>query len=146
MRRRLVPAILLAAALGFGLAACTGDGEPDGRSATALLEATGRVAVTPQEAQTVIGANPGIVIFDLRTAVEYGQGHLPNAYSLSYDASSFVYSIANLSQAASYLVYGTDGDDFRAGAAADALVQAGFIRVYVLEGGLAAWPGELTEE
>jgi rhodanese-related sulfurtransferase len=146
MRRRTTPlALLLAAILAIGLVGCTSDSQPSESDVEALLTQTGRVDVSQAEAQAIMGKLTSLVIFDVRTQAEYAEGHVPNAYNLSYDAANFALSLTGLSQAASYLTYGSNGDDFRAGAAADAMVQSGIARVYVLEGGLDDWKGDVTK-
>ncbi|MDR0416713.1 MAG: rhodanese-like domain-containing protein [Propionibacteriaceae bacterium] len=145
MRRcRTALAIALGAVLAVGLAACSGDGQPADRSLEMLLEETGHVKVTQTEARVLIEDQTSLVILDVRTAFEYGEGHLPNSYNLNYDPSAFGSALENLSRAATYLVYGSDGEDFRANAAAGDMVAAGVVRVYSLEGGLREWQGDVT--
>ncbi|MDR0417562.1 MAG: rhodanese-like domain-containing protein [Propionibacteriaceae bacterium] len=145
MKRRLTAlAMALAAVLAVGLAACSGDGEPTDRGLEALLEATGHVKVTQNEARVLIEDQTNLVILDVRTAFEYSQGHLPNSYNLNYDPATFGTALEGLSRAASYLVYGSDSEDYRANAAADDMATAGVVRVYNLEGGLREWQGDVT--
>jgi rhodanese-related sulfurtransferase len=149
MKLRTTPvALLLAAVLAVGLVGCTssGDKPPTGEALTELLEATGNVPVTAVEAKAIIEANTSLVIFDVRTAPEYTEGHLSGAYNLDYQAPSFAPALGSLSQTAAYLVYDKDADDWRAGAAADDMVRAGIIRVYSLEGGAMDWPDGLSQD
>jgi rhodanese-related sulfurtransferase len=140
-RLRAPLALCLTTLLALGLAACTG---VSGQRVEELKDDTGRVDVTAAEAEKLL-TDPdqrGIVVLDIRTQPEFADGHIAGSYNVEVDAPSFGETLNGFSKAATYLVYGTDGDDLRAGAAADQMVQFGIGKVYCVTDGFAAWKGD----
>ncbi len=91
--------------------------------------------VTPQEAQDLINDNPDLVILDVSPS--YAQGHLPGAINYYIGDGSLDTAIPNLDKDVPYLVY--CHVDSAAILGAQKLIEAGFPRVYRLEGNYAAW-------
>jgi rhodanese-related sulfurtransferase len=124
MRWFLIAGIL--AAVLAALAGCTAEAEPTTGSYTDL---------TPAEAKELIDTNPDLIIIDV--SPEYDNGHLPGAVNYYLGDGSLDAAIPSLDKDATYLVY--CHVDSVAIAGAQALVDAGFTKVYRLEGNYGAW-------
>jgi rhodanese-related sulfurtransferase len=138
-RLRMALGLVLVTVLVYALASCTGNNRMQ-----ELKEATGRVDLTAAEAQKLLAEEDvrGVVIFDIRTQPEFAEGHIANAYNVEYDSPNFGAALAGFSKNATYLVYGYDQEDYRAGSAADQMVQYGIGRVYLMTDGYSNWKGE----
>ena len=93
------------------------------------------VDVTPAEAKALIEENPEIIILDV--SPHYAQGHLPNAVHYYIGDGSLDKAIPKLDKAKTYLVYCHVDSVARLGA--QKLIDAGFKKVYRLEGNYRAW-------
>ena len=98
-------------------------------------ETGGYIDVSPAEAKDLIDTNPDLIIIDVSPA--YDQGHLPGAINYYLGDGSLEAAIPMLEKNATYLVY--CHVDSVAIAGAQALVDAGFLNVYRLEGNYSAW-------
>lgn len=76
-------------------------------------------------------------VIDLRTAAEYGQGHLPQARHVAWDALSS--KVMQIAKNKAHPVLLTCQTGRRSHQALAVLKQAGYTEVFVLQGGLAAW-------
>ena len=118
---------VLAAAFVLAAGCENGGGSPD-----RLLD--------PNEATALIDEHPGdpnFVILDVRTPVEYAQGHLEGAVNINYYDSDFESQIAALDHTVTYLVYCQSGG--RSASATALMLELGFVDVYELDGGITAW-------
>ena len=96
--------------------------------------------VSPVQANDLIQANQGItrfVILDVRTPVEYAEGHLQNAINLDFNSPSFKSEAGHLDKNFIYLVYCRTGA--RSAAASKILAELGFSHIYNMTGGMIAW-------
>lgn len=98
-------------------------------------ETGGYIDVSPADAKDLIDNNPDIIIIDV--SPHYAQGHLPGAINYYLGDGSLDDAIPTLDKDATYLVY--CHVDSVAIAGAQALVDAGFGKVYRLEGNYSAW-------
>lgn len=139
---RVLPALAVAAAL--ALAGCSGDAA--GPAATspvatqpAAATAAGPSAATPEPTTTAGGLAPavaeGATVIDVRTAKEYGTGHVEGALNIDLSSRGFAEAVAALPREASYVVYCRTGN--RSAQAARVMAGLGFDRV-TDAGGLAA--------
>ncbi|WP_164913650.1 rhodanese-like domain-containing protein [Methanoculleus taiwanensis] len=94
----------------------------------------GAGSLAPQEARTFIEMDAPIVV-DVRTPAEYAGGHLAGAINI--DSSSLGNRIGEMDPNATYLLYCKAG--VRSGNALGLMQDAGFTRVYDIEGGITAW-------
>ncbi len=79
-----------------------------------------------------------IQILDVRTQTEYNTGHLKNAFLADWTKSEqFEARIKSLDKSKPVYVYCLSGG--RSSAAARRLTEAGFTKVYNLQGGIKAW-------
>jgi len=91
--------------------------------------------VTPAEAQKLINSTPEIVIIDV--SAKFDQGHLPGAVNYPVFNGSLDNAIPTLNKNDTYLVY--CHVDSVAIEGAQKLIDAGFTKVYRLEGNYQAW-------
>jgi rhodanese-related sulfurtransferase len=84
--------------------------------------------------------NPDFVILDVRTDKEYSKGHLKDSANIDYKSETFVEEMGKLDKSKTYVVYCRSGR--RSAAAADIMKEAGFVDVYMLEGGIVGWQSD----
>jgi thioredoxin len=99
--------------------------------------------VSPREADSLLRNVPAIQLLDVRTAGEFAKGHLRNARNLDVREPDFGQKLAQLDPKRPMLVYCLSGG--RSAKAASLLREAGFTRVYDLQGGFARWSGSGME-
>ncbi|MDZ4348027.1 MAG: rhodanese-like domain-containing protein [Xanthomonadaceae bacterium] len=92
--------------------------------------------VSPARLTELVNREQGLVV-DLRPQAEYEKGHIAGALHLPM--SQFNPDSKALSKARELPVVLVCPRGATAGPAADRLVAAGFARVHVLDGGIAAW-------
>lgn len=80
---------------------------------------------------------PDAVIIDVRTPMEYSEGHIKNAKLIDIYDRNFTSEIEKLDKNKSYYVYCRSGS--RSSSAAGYMVSKGFTKVYNLNGGIIAW-------
>lgn len=95
-----------------------------------------RYDISPSEANEII-ENENILILDVRTPNEFGNGHIPGALLSPVSEINISSIVETLSKEKPILVYCKSG--FRSTSAANYLVDEGFIRVYNLSDGILAW-------
>jgi rhodanese-related sulfurtransferase len=78
-----------------------------------------------------------LVILDVRTAQEYGSGHLNGSINLDFRSPSFADELTALDRSYAYLVYCRTG--VRSSRAAALMRSLGFREVYDLAGGMVGW-------
>ncbi|MBB6001527.1 thioredoxin domain-containing protein [Arcicella rosea] len=76
-------------------------------------------------------------LLDVRTAGEYGGGHLTKAQNIDYRSPDFIQKLNALDKTKPVFVYCLSGG--RSKAAAEVLKQNGFTTVYDLQGGYLKW-------
>ena len=91
----------------------------------------------PATAQQELAADPTLRVLDVRTEAEYRSHRLPNATLLP--VQELAQRMGELDRDANWLVHCEHGR--RSLWACELLVQAGFLRVANLSGGLAWWAG-----
>ena len=138
-RRRLV-AVLGAAALTVGLAACSDSAEV---SVSAGPTASSAPAAGSSLASADFAAalkRPETTLLDVRTPAEFAEGHLEGAVNLDVESVDFPAQAAQLDPGATYAVYCRSGN--RSKAAMNFLAAQGFTSMYDLAGGINAWTGD----
>lgn len=93
------------------------------------------IDVSPQEAKELMDSNSDLVVIDV--SPHYDEGHLPGAVSYYLGDGSLDAAIPNLDKDDTYLVYCHVDSVSIAGA--QKLIDAGFEKVYRLEGNYSAW-------
>jgi rhodanese-related sulfurtransferase len=96
--------------------------------------------VTSQEAFDLIqdnNGNPDFIILDVRTSLEFHDGHIEGALSIDVNLPSFSEELEQLDRNATYLVYCRSGNRSRTALAI--MEGLGFTRVYHLTNGITEW-------
>lgn len=93
------------------------------------------VDITPTKAQELIENTSDLIIIDV--SPKYDEGHIPGAINYYVGDGSLDEAIPTLDKEATYLVY--CHVDSAAIAGATKLIEAGFEKVYRLEGNYSAW-------
>jgi rhodanese-related sulfurtransferase len=95
-------------------------------------------SITPAELSKRREAGTAPVVIDVRTPEEYAGGHIPGAVNIPFD--QVANRISEVDSAHGVALYCMVGPRARKGEAA--LLEAGYVPVLHLEGGLAAWQAE----
>ena len=82
----------------------------------------------------------GYAVIDVRTPVEYEEGHIEGAQNIDVKSGAFVTEIENFQNPTPLLVYCRSGR--RSLYAAQVMVSFGFQKIYDLEGGFLNWESE----
>lgn len=96
--------------------------------------------ITPQEASDLIDenrGNPDFVIIDVRTPVEFTDGHIDNAINIDFRSEGFKGSINKLDKSKTYLVYCRTAN--RSRSAVDIMEELDFKNIYHMLGGITQW-------
>lgn len=78
-----------------------------------------------------------VQLVDVRTASEYEKGYIDRAQNIDYNSPNFDKEISKLDKSKPVIVYCQKGG--RSAKCAQKLKDAGFVKIYDLEGGLAKW-------
>lgn len=84
-----------------------------------------------------------VQVLDVRTAAEYGEGHLPGAVLMDINGPDFKEKVAQLDKSKTYLVYCRSGK--RSEKALKILYNAGYQKAYHLKGGYLSWKGTTVQ-
>ncbi len=79
------------------------------------------------------------VIIDVRTPMEYNEGHIKNSKLIDISDRDFENQLEKLDKSKAYYVYCRSGG--RSGSASQIMIEKGFTKVYNLQGGMIAWLG-----
>ena len=96
--------------------------------------------VTSQEAFDLIQenhGNPDFIILDVRTSLEFQDGHIEGALSIDVNLPSFSEELEQLDRNATYLVYCRTGN--RSRTALTMMDHLAFTRAYHLTNGITEW-------
>jgi rhodanese-related sulfurtransferase len=98
---------------------------------------------TIQEEEFVsLSKKPEVVILDVRTPMEFKEGHIEQAQLIDYNGRNFETEIAKLDKSKKYLVYCKSGG--RSASASEILTKKGF-KVFNLDGGISSWSGKVVQ-
>jgi rhodanese-related sulfurtransferase len=109
--------------------------------ASALLLAgcsssTGAMDLGVSEFSTKV-AEAGVITLDVRTPIEFAEGHIDGARLIDFQSGNFENEIAALDKNATYAVYCRSGN--RSGQAVKVMQDAGFSNVFNMNGGVIDW-------
>jgi len=82
-------------------------------------------------------AQTDAVVIDVRTPMEYNEGHIKNAKLIDISDRDFENQIEKLDKNKAYYVYCRSGG--RSSSASQIMIEKGFSKVYNLRGGVIAW-------
>lgn len=85
----------------------------------------------------------GIVILDVRTPVEFTEGHIAGSINVDFQSGNFESEINLLDKNATYAVYCRSGN--RSGQAVKIMQDAGFLNLFHLDGGVIDWTNQGLE-
>jgi rhodanese-related sulfurtransferase len=79
----------------------------------------------------------GIITLDVRTPGEFNEGHIDGAQLIDFQSGNFENEIASLDKNQTYAIYCRSGN--RSGQAVKVMSEAGFTKLYNLDGGVIDW-------
>ncbi len=129
----------MVATASLAIAACSSDsegGDDKAADTTAAASSQGYTVLTPQEGKELLESGTALTLIDVRTPVEFAEGHIEGAVNADIEGGAFSQYIADLDKDAVYVVYCRSGR--RSALAAQAMEAAGFTKVYDL-GGIVDW-------
>lgn len=100
--------------------------------------------INAQEFEKAIKESPESIILDVRTPLEFQEGHLENAVLLDFYSPTIQADIDALDHSKEYLIYCKSGG--RSGNACNYMAQNGFAKVTNLQGGIMAWNGQVISD
>lgn len=80
---------------------------------------------------------PDAILIDVRTPMEYQEGHIKSAKLIDISDNDFEKQIESLDKSKAYYVYCRSGG--RSSHASQIMIEKGFTKVYNLQGGIIAW-------
>lgn len=92
--------------------------------------------VSPEEMQTLLQLD-NIQLVDVRTPKEYKGGFIENAQNIDFRSDTFTEDIKKLDKDKPIIIYCHSGG--RSAKCAKKMLEAGFTKVYDLEGGISKW-------
>ena len=94
------------------------------------------IVISAEEMQTLLELED-IQFVDLRTPSEYKNGHIEHSQNIDYTSPTFEDDISKLDKSKPVIVYCKTGG--RSSRCSKKLMEAGFEKVYDLDGGIAKW-------
>lgn len=126
---RLLGLVLVA---GLVAAACSSDASDE------AIDTTGIRLIDAAAAANMQSSPPeDLVILDVRTPEEFGEGHLEGATMIDFYREDFAAQLEQLDPEVPYLLYCRSGN--RSGQTADIMRELGFSDVSDVDGGIIAW-------
>ncbi|WP_338359100.1 rhodanese-like domain-containing protein [Yeosuana marina] len=95
--------------------------------------------ISPKEMQTLLKKD-NVQLLDVRTPKEYSEGFIANAQNIDYFSPTFDEDIKKLDKEKPVIVYCKSGR--RSAKSSEKLLDAGFVKIYDLEGGIVEWQHE----
>ena len=92
--------------------------------------------ISPEEMQNLLRTDD-VQIIDVRTQEEYNKGFISKSQNIDYFSSTFSEEILALDKNKPVLVYCKSGG--RSAKCAKKLIDAGFVKIYDLAGGVSKW-------
>jgi rhodanese-related sulfurtransferase len=97
---------------------------------------TGAIDLGVSEFSTKV-AEAGVITLDVRTPIEFAEGHIHGARLIDFQSGNFENEISALDKNATYAVYCRSGN--RSGQAVKVMQDAGFTNVFNMNGGVIEW-------
>jgi rhodanese-related sulfurtransferase len=109
-------------------------------TATACLNeqksAEGVTLVSAEEMQSIL-QQEDVQLVDVRTPAEYDQGHIANSQNIDFRSPTFDEDVKQLDKTKPVILYCKSGR--RSAICAKKMKEAGFKKIYDLEGGISKW-------
>jgi len=112
-------------------------------TASCIKQTEGEIKiVSPEEMETLLELDD-VQLVDVRTPEEYEDGYIVNSQNIDYKSPTFDEDINQLDKNKPVLLYCRTGR--KSAKCAEKLKEAGFIKIYDLEGGISKWKHEGLE-
>lgn len=135
------PIMYSAITLALVLSACSAESSAEQAGSevnTGLaVSVTSIVDVSAADADEVIASDASILVLDVRTPAEFGQGHIEGAINIDFRADDFAENLAKLDRSQLYLLHCKSGA--RSSGALEAMQDQGFESVVHMNDGFDAW-------
>ena len=95
--------------------------------------------VTAEEMQEILDLED-VQLIDVRTPHEFNEGYIKGAQNINFYSDTFEEDILKLDKTKPVMLYCKSGR--RSATCAEKLVEAGFVKVYDLKGGITQWEHE----
>src|SRR5690554_74437 len=95
--------------------------------------------VTAEEMQAILDLEE-VQLVDVRTPEEFKNGHVKGAQNINFYSDTFEEDILKLDKSKPVILYCKSG--VRSAACSEKLLEAGFVQVYDLKGGITQWEHE----
>lgn len=92
--------------------------------------------VTPDEMQSLIQSED-VQLVDVRTSAEYREGFIEHSQNIDFNSPTFDEDISKLDKSKPVMLYCKSGG--RSAKCGEKLLEAGFVKIYDLEGGITQW-------
>ncbi|MFL0352208.1 rhodanese-like domain-containing protein [Xanthomarina sp. GH4-25] len=92
--------------------------------------------VTVEEMETILEMD-GVQLIDVRTPEEFSEGFIEGAQNIDFYSDTFDQDILKLDKTKPVVLYCKSGG--RSAKCSEKLIEAGFIKVYDLDGGITQW-------
>ena len=138
--KRLAGALALSSTLAVTLAACAGENSEPTQGPETTMTQTQEPSirdVTVEEASALIESDTPVVVLDVRTAKEFGEGHIPGAINLDVMSEDFPAQLAQLDPAQTFVLHCKSGA--RSAKALEAMKEQSFVSLAHMNQGFDAW-------
>jgi phage shock protein E len=102
-----------------------------------VIHAQNKTELNSKEASAMLQKDKKVIVLDVRTPVEFNEGHIKGAINIDIRQPDAFVKIDKLDHNAKYLVHCRT--NHRSKAAVDHMVQSGFITVYQMTDGMNGW-------
>ena len=92
--------------------------------------------ISPEEMHTLLQLD-NVQLVDVRTPEEYNKESIPKSQNINFQSPTFLDEIKNLDKNKPVLLYCASGN--RSAKCAKKLLEAGFVKIYDLDGGISKW-------
>jgi len=120
----------------IALSACERASGPEGDE-TAADSGPKVEAVSPEEAASLLDADSGLVVLDVRRPDEFAEGHIAGAINIEFGAEGFEEEIAKLDRDQPYLLHCRSGN--RSSQTLPVFESLQFRKLYHLDSGMIGW-------
>ena len=97
-------------------------------------------SITPEKALSMINKNKNnsnFIILDVRTPIEYQNGHFEGSKNIDYKSKDFTKVVSEMDKNKMYILYCRSG--VRSAKSYDIMKKLNFTNVYNVEGGIKRW-------
>jgi len=92
--------------------------------------------ISPEEAQSLLQMD-NVQLVDVRTPEEFDEGYIPLAQNIDFRSPTFDEDISKLDKEKPVILYCKSGG--RSAKCAEKLSEAGFVKIYDIDGGISKW-------